>query len=261
MKLYYLSNVKLFLINPMHPNSPKRLAFATIFTLFILVVFTWSPANAQRRHTPGVGADGDMLGGSNHNSGGVERSDGWGISLNAGYETPRGDVGDFYKAAPTFGATVTRRMGNVVYSGTIDYRSYKPKQAEFTESEEGFEDVVTKYSNYQGTGFYLGIAYEVPLTGLVDVYAGVNGGFVITKFDLSASDGSGSYVSVSGNTSVSYFGPKLGFNCAVGSNMSIGAEGRYGLGITGASYNSREGGSTVQGFSAISGNLFLTFHF
>lgn len=245
----------------MYPNSPRIPVLRAYLILFVLTLFSYSPIFAQHRGSAGIGADGDMIGGSTHNSGGFIRQDGWALALNAGYETPNGDLKEIYKGAPTFGATLTRRMGNVVYSGTIDSRMYKPKQDVFIYSEEGLGTIYQAYSKYRGIGLYLGIAYEVPITGLIDVYGGVNAGFVFTSFKTVASDGTNEILSVSASTQVNYFGPKLGFNVAVSSNMSIGLEGRYGLGFTGASYNTREGGTTQKGFNATTGNLFITYNF
>jgi len=243
---------------PQHSKKPIRWVCIPVFFLFVILSLT---ANAQR-NTPGINGDGDMLGGSSYNSGGIIRQDGWSIALNGGYESPLGELKDVYKGAPTFGITVNRRVGNVVYSGTVDYRSYKPKQAEFLYNYYDQAFLTAVYSNYRGIGGYLGIAYEVPISGLLDVYVGVNGGFMLTSFSMDASDDEG-YVglSSSSSSSTSYIGPKLGFNCAVSSNFSIGIEGRYSLGFSGASYNSREGGSVTSSFHSYAGNLFLVFNF
>jgi hypothetical protein len=245
----------------MHPNSSKNPARWVYSILFILLVIIWSPSNAQRRNTPGINGDGDVLGGSSHNSGGYTAQDGWLVSLNGGYESPLGDLKEIYKGAPTFGVTVRKRMGSLVYSGTIDYRKYKPKQSTFTYTDEDVYSYTATYGDYSGIGLYGGIAYELPLGGLVSIYGGVNGGYMITKYEMSMQDGEDVILSESASTSAIYIGPKAGFNVAVSNNMSIGVEARYSLGVVGANYNSREGGSVTPGFNSYAGNLFLTYSF
>jgi hypothetical protein len=245
----------------MYPNSAKNPVRWVYSMLFILFIIIWSPSKAQRRNTPGINGDGDILGGSSHNSGGYIMQDGWLVSLNGGYESPLGDLKEIYKGAPTFGVTVRKRMGSLVYSGTIDYRKYKPKQSTFTYTDEDVYSYTATYGNYSGIGLYGGIAYELPLGGLVSIYGGVNGGYMITKYEMSMQDGEDVILSQSASSSAIYIGPKAGFNFAVSNNMSIGLEARYSLGIVGANYNSREGGSTTPGFNSYAGNLFLTYSF
>jgi hypothetical protein len=245
----------------MHPNSSKNPARWVYSILFILLVIIWSPSKAQRRNTPGINGDGDVLGGSSHNSGGYTAQDGWLVSLNGGYESPLGDLKEIYKGAPTFGVTVRKRMGSLVYSGTIDYRKYKPKQSTFTYTDEDVYSYTATYGDYSGIGLYGGVAYELPLGGLVSIYGGVNGGYMITKYEMSMQDGEDVILSESASTSAIYIGPKAGFNVAVSNNMSIGVEARYSLGVVGANYNSREGGSVTPGFNSYAGNLFLTYSF
>jgi len=240
--------------------APKPLRFLPIIC-FALLIVSISTANAQRRRSAGINADGDLLGGSNHSSssGSTAGEDGWAVALNAGYESPLGEVKELYKGAPTFGVSLIRREGNVLYSGTVDYRSYKPIQA--TETENGGGGEVTAHSsNYTGIGLYLGIAYQVPL-GSLNVYGGVNGGFVQTKYDYSIDDGTTTYAAGSANTSTTYIAPKLGFNVPISGNISLGLEGRYSLGVVGANINSRDGGEITKGFNSYAGNAFLIYSF
>jgi hypothetical protein len=244
----------------MYPKPSRTPVLRACLIFFVLTLLSYSPIFAQRRGSGGINSDGDMIGGSTHNSGGFIREDGWGLSLSAGYETPNGDLKEIYKGAPTFGLTLTRRMGNIVYSGMVDSRMYKPRQDVYIYSEEGFPDIYQAYSKYRGIGLYLGVAYELPVTGFIDIYGGVNAGFVFTSFKAIASDGT-TEVTASADTQVGYIGPKIGFNVAISNNISIGVEGRYGLAFSGGGYNSREGGSLQNGFNATSGNLFITYNF
>lgn len=244
----------------MHPNSLQKTVRGLYAILFVLFVIAWSPANAQR-NTPGINGDGDILGGSSYNSGGYVASDGWAMAFNLGIESPLGDLKEIYKSAPTFGATLRKRMGNLVYSGSLDYRSYKPKQNSFAITEDDVTYFTATYSKYTGVGAYVGIAYEVPISGLVSIYGGANAGIVFTKFKMTADDGETSYFSQSASNSATYIGPKAGFNISITSNVSLGIEARYSLGTVGANYNSREGGSTTPGFSTFAGNSFLIIGF
>ncbi|AMR31884.1 hypothetical protein A0256_10850 [Mucilaginibacter sp. PAMC 26640] len=235
----------------------KRFSFFVIFAFSQILCF---PAHAQR--TLGINADGDVLSGSNRNSGGTIRQDGWWVAINSGYEAPLSDLGEVYKGAPTFGFTLAKRTGHLVFSGTADYRSYHPKQGQFSYSYDDQNALTATYSKFRGIGLYAGLAYQLPITGLIDLYGGVNGGVIISKYSLSATDGQ--FISVSAeydNGSISYFGPKLGFNFLVGGNFSISLEGRYSLSLTGANYNSREGSSVTKGFSSYAANVFLVYGF
>ena len=235
------------------------LRFSSVLLCLFVTVYCL-PANAQR--TPGISADGDVLGGSSHNSGGVIRTGGWWLAINGGYESPLSDLGDVYKGAPTFGFTVAKRTGNVVFSGTVDYRSYKPKQSQFAYTNDDQTVLTATYTNFRGIGLYFGLAYQVPISGLLDIYGGVNGGEIISTYSMNATDGQSVNLSTDySNGSISYFGPKLGFNFLLSGNLSMSIEGRYSLSVTGASYNSRDGGSTTKGFSSYAGNVFLVYGF
>ncbi|MET3979239.1 hypothetical protein ABIB62_001826 [Mucilaginibacter sp. UYP25] len=236
--------------------STRWVAFVFSF-LFITICST---VNAQRR-TQGINGDGDMLGGSSYNSGGYVIQDGWAMAISGGYESPQGDLKEIYKGSKVFGASVRRRMGNVLYSGTIDYRSYKPKQSTFTYTEDDVNYYTASYSNYSGLGVYLGIAYELPISGLVSIYGGADAGFVFTKFEMTAGDGTSTFLSASASEKATYIAPKAGFNIFLSENISLGLEAKYSLGAVGANYNSREGGSISPGFHTFAGNLFLIYRF
>lgn len=235
--------------------SVRRIAIALPF---FLTTFCTS-AFAQR--TGGINADGDVLGGSSYNSGGYVMQDGWMMALSGGYETPQGDLKEIYKGARVFGASVRKRMGNVVYSGTIDYRSYKPKQTVFDYSEDDVSYYSATYSNFTGLGIYAGIAYELPLGGLLSIYGGANAGYVFTSYNMQAGDGESNFLSVSAKDKATYIAPKAGFNIFLSQYVSLGLEAKYSLGAVGANYNTREGGSVTPGFHTLAGNAFLIFQF
>ena len=245
----------------MHFHFYNRFNFRAAFVIIVLFTTISLPLYAQNG-SRGINADGDVLGGSSYNSGGYGLRDSWMIALNGGYESPLGDLKDIYKGAATFGLNVRKRMGNLVYSGTIDYRAYKPRQRSFAYTVDDVNYFTAAYSNYTGAGIYLGIAYELPVSGLVSVYGGINGGFILTKFKLSGQDDDGStYFSQSATDQTTYIAPKAGFNILVSENISIGIEAKYSIGIAGANYNTRDGGSVTRAFNSYAGNLFLIYSF
>ncbi|MES2267240.1 MAG: outer membrane beta-barrel protein [Bacteroidota bacterium] len=241
------------------PKSNTPIYRATIVFSFLLIMIC-SAANAQRRSS-GMNADGDLLGGSSYNSGGYIMQDGWAMAISGGYESPQGELKEIYKGTTVFGASVRKRMGNIVYLGTIDYRAYKPRQSSFDYSEDGVSYYTASYSNYTGLGVYAGIAYEVPLGGLLSIYGGANAGFVFTKFTMTAGDGESTFLSASASEKATYIAPKAGFNIFLSEKISLGIEAKYSLGAVGANYNSREGGSITPGFHTLAGNVFLIVQF
>ncbi|CAN5348713.1 hypothetical protein BH09BAC6_BH09BAC6_27830 [soil metagenome] len=208
-----------------------------------------------------MNADGDILSGSTHSSGGFIQEDGWMFALNGGYESPLGDVKQSYGGSPTLGINVLRRKEGLLYSATLDYRSYKPLQDSLPVTYDGTKFYNAKFSNYRGIGFYLGVAYELPLAGGMSVYAGVNGGTMLISYKITVDDPNYSSTEQYSNAQSTYIGPKLGLNFLLSPNLGLMLEGRYSLGVIGGSYNSREGGSVTKGFNSYAGNVFLTYKF
>ncbi|WP_188409708.1 hypothetical protein [Mucilaginibacter phyllosphaerae] len=244
----------------MFPNFIKNSIRRVYTLLVVLLIIIWLPANAQHRGSAGINADGDVLSGSSHNSGGYIAQDGWLIALNLGYESPLGDMKEIYKGAPTFGVTVGKRMGSLVYTGTVDYRVYKPIQSNISYTDDLYSYTAT-YGNYSGIGLYAGVAYELPLGSSATMYGGINGGYIIASFKMTIQGDGIDGSTESAGSSVTYIAPKLGFNFAVSNSMSIGLEARYSLGTVGANYNSREGGTVTPGFNSYAGNVFLIHSF
>ncbi|OOQ58011.1 hypothetical protein [Mucilaginibacter pedocola] len=242
----------------MSPNVNLRIKCSVTLLSILFSVFIFSSANAQRGR--GMNADGDVLGGSNASSGGSVRRDGWLMAFNGGYESPLGDVKQSYKGSPTYGVSVMRRMGNWLYSGTVDYRSYKPINDTLSISYDDVNYYGGTFSKYKGVGLYLGAAYEIPL-GDINFYAGLNGGVIMVSYKITIDDPNFSSTESVSNMQNTYIAPKLGLNFMVSRNIGLAMEGRYSLGTVGASYNSRSGGSTTKGFNSIAGNLFLTYSF
>ena len=237
-------------------NLRNKLRFTTL--LIALSLFVFSAANAQR--TPGMNADGDVMSGSNSSSGGTVRQDGWLLAFNGGYESPMGDLKDAYKGSPTFGLSVMRRMGNLLYSATIDHRAYKPINAvtQITYDDENYYGAT--FSKYSGTGLYLGIAYELT-AGDINFYGGVNGGYILVSYKITVNDPNFSSTESVANAQSIYIAPKIGLNFMLSKSIGMALEGRYSLGTVGANYNSRTGSSTTPGFNSAAGNVYLTYNF
>lgn len=240
--------------------NPNRSLYTIVLALTLTLFLCCRQAQAQRRS--GLNADGDLLSGSSAGSsgGGYLPTEGWSVSLNAGFEAPQGDLKADYKGAPTFGATVARRLNHFIFSATVDYRQLKPKQAvsEADPDQPGLGTVTI--GNFNGLGLYVGAAYEFLLTPGASIYAGLNGGYIYSSTNVEV-ESMGFSTSASSSTQVPYFGPKLGFNFAVGNNVSVGIQGRYSLSVTGVSANSRTGAYVTPGYGSVAGNLFLTYSF
>lgn len=227
--------------------------------LSVLTSFVYSSANAQRNR--GMNADGDVMRGSNSSSGGFVKQDGWMIGFNGGYESPLGDLKQNYQGSPTFGVNLLRRMGNVLYSGTIDYRSYKPLTAVQQVTYDDTDYYSATFSNYKGAGLYLGIAYELPLSPDINVYGGINGGVILVSYKIIVDDTNFLSVEEASNAQSTYVAPKVGLNFMLSRSLGMALEARYSLGTVGANYNTRTGGSVTKGFNSIAGNIFLTYQF
>nr|WP_294943612.1 hypothetical protein [uncultured Mucilaginibacter sp.] len=242
----------------MAPRINLRTKFRLATLSFVLSMFIFSAANAQR--TRGMNADGDVMSGSNSSSGGTVRQDGWLMAFNGGYESPMGELKDSYKGSPTFGVSVMRRMGSLLYSATVDHRSYKPINAvtQITYDDENYFGAT--FSKFNGTGLYLGIAYELT-AGDINFYGGVNGGFILVSYKITIDDPNFSSTESVSNAQTTYIAPKIGLNFMLTKSIGMALEGRYSLGTVGANYNTRTGGSTTPGFNSAAGNLFLTYNF
>jgi hypothetical protein len=243
----------------MAPYRNLRFKLCVSILSFVLTLFVYSAANAQRNR--GMNADGDVLTGSNSSSGGFVNQDGWMIGFNGGYESPLGDLKQSYKGSPTFGVNLFRRMGNLLYSASIDYRSYKPLQDTLQISYDDTDYYGATFSKLKGIGLYLGIAYELPLSPDINVYGGVNGGVVMVSYKITIDDTNFSSTEEVSNAQSTYIAPKVGLNFMLSRSLGMALEGRYSLGTVGANYNSRTGGSTTKGFNSVAGNIFLTYQF
>ena len=245
----------------MQSASLKYFVAATSF-LFFLMVFLL-PAQAQRR---GNNADGNVLSGSNSGSGGLGYlpTDGWMIALNGGYEGPIGDLKEFYNGGPTFGISLMKRWNHFIFSGSVDYRMYQPKQADFFFQYELMGQVVStgtaSYSNFKGAGAYLGAAYEVLITPSASFYFGVNLGGIRSKYEFSATDGQLFDIFVNEKSDIAFFGPKLGLNLALTNRIGFGAEARYSAGLAGAQYD-ETGEAVTKAYKSAAANLFLSYSF
>jgi hypothetical protein len=243
----------------MHFSFKRPLYSFTIPFLSLMIICLSS--QAQRR-SPGMNADGNLLGGSKASSGGggYLPTEGWGIAQNIGYEMPMGELKETYKGAPTFGISVIKRWNHFIISGTVDYRNFKPKQAttELDPTQPGFGTYTI--SNFTGIGLYLGGAYEFLITQGSGFYIGFNGGSIYSFSSVDIDTPLGSQSSPN-NTTIPYIAPKIGLNFAVTGALSVGLEARYSLKYGGGTYNSREGGTVIPAFSSAAGNLVIAYSF
>jgi hypothetical protein len=150
----------------------------------------------------------------------------YGIGLTGGYDMPKGNLGNIYKAAPSYGVNLFLFSGRVTGTVGLGFREYKPKQATFY-YEDGNDDYGTiSYGNFKSTMAYLGGAYNFPLGTLVKLYAGFNLGLYTTKYTSYSED---SFVIASEDISErqGYGAPKLGLNIAATDHFLINLEGAY----------------------------------
>lgn len=265
-KCVNLVAVKLYLILYMHLARIKKTL--TIIVFFVFLFIFWLPAQAQHG-SPGMNADGDLLGGSASGSGGggYLAAEGWAVAVNGGYETPLGKLKETYKAGPVFGLTVINRWNHFILSGTIDYRIYQPKiRTGIYEVEVNGQPVAAgeiNFSNFSGLGLYLSASYEVQITPGSSFYAGVNLGSIRSSYSYSYSKSQGVEFDVPEmpSSTVGYVGPKLGLNFALGNKISLGVEARYSFSVSGVSIDSFDGTTSTEGFKSAAGNLFLAYSF
>lgn len=212
-----------------------------------------------------MNADGNLLGGSKKGSGGAYLpTEGWSLAVNGGYESPLGDLRDSYKSAPTFGLTLSKKANHFIFSLTTDYRAYEPKQVSFPIEVEVNGQVVTageiRLSNFTGVGAYLGIAREWLITPSASIYAGLNGGYVFSKYSFTVETPLD--VTVESQTkNILFMGPKLGLNFAVTNRINIGVEARYSVSIAKTKPDDTFDAPITPDFKAYAGNLFLTYNF
>lgn len=214
----------------------------------------------------GTNADGNILGGSRagSGSGGYITSDGWLLALNGGYESPLGGLRGSYKGAPTFGITLSKKINHFIFSGTVDYRAYQPKQSSYPIEFEFAGQVSTvgeiRVSNFTGVGAYLGAAYEWLITSSASFYAGLNGGFISSKYKLTAETPQ-EINETSQSSTIPFLGPKLGLNFAVTNRINIGVEARYNVGMAKSKIVGAFDTPINPDYKAYAGNIFLAYSF
>ncbi len=251
----------------MHSPRFKKALFSLALIFAILLNINYS-VKAQRR-SPGMNADGNLLGGSNAGGGGGYLGVyNWGVTLNTGYEIPLAELKDTYKGAPTFGLTLRRRFKQFDFSLTGDYRSFQPKERSSTYESEAFGQPVTStltFSDFRGIGVYLGAAYNMPITPAANFYVGLNGGYIISTFSMVL-ESDFIALDVSGSSHVPYLGPKIGINVALTNTLSLGAEARYSTNLikqtdSGKTEEGFDFTMTTKGYSSAAANMTFTYSF
>lgn len=243
--------------------------FKRLFCFFAVPVLSLTiiclPSQAQHR-SGGMNADGNLLGGSKRGSGGggYISTEGWAVAVNGGYEAPLGDMREIYKAAPTFGATLMKKWNHLIFSGTVDYRSNKPKLSSFPlpiDISGQIVDGEVIYGNFSGVGLYAGVSYQTLITPAASFYVGVNGGTIISSYDFAVNYEGLFSIADRAKVNVTYVGPKLGLNFAITNRVSLGVEARYSVSLAKADYTDPTSDTVTKGFNSVAGNLFLSYSF
>ncbi|PJJ84126.1 hypothetical protein [Mucilaginibacter auburnensis] len=249
----------------MYFSRPKKALFVVTVIFVILLKFGFS-GYAQHRSV-GMNAEGNLLSGSRAGSGGgYLPTSGWGLSVHGGYENPIGSITEIYKGGPSFGLNVINRWNHLILSGTVDYRSFVPKNRvlplEIKINGQLVADGEITLTNFTGLGVYLGAAYEFMITPGASFYAGVNLGAIRTDYNGTYSGTAEAETTEEPTKSTTpYVGPKLGLNFALGNKISLGVEAKYALGLGKLNFTSIDGTPDTQGFKSVAGNLFLTYSF
>jgi len=231
----------------------KKAIKGLLLALAILSIHT--TVNAQHHSNGGL----TYGGGSNGYGGDSE----WGISLMAGYDVPTADLATTYKAAPTFGISLIRNLGNFTFNATIGYVSYQPKLDTFYVDASDHSQGYIHYGNYSSIEFYAGAAYNIQVADGAKLYFGLNIGTYYTHLAYDSNDGSGDENDADGYNEASYVAPKIGVNFMISDNMSLGVEGKYNFQLssssgTGDAYDSGYSTTVEKSFS---GNVVLTYNF
>ena len=245
-----------------------RFKFKPLFYFFVIPVLSLLiislPSQAQVR-SGGMNADGNLLGGSTSGGGTAYiPTEGWSVALNGGYESPMANLKETYKAVPTAGIMLSKKMNHLILSGGIDYREYVPKEAVSPIELEYLGQTTTigtiTISNFRGVGAYVGAAYETLITPASSFYLGINGGYIFTLNTLIVDDGT-DIQSSSVKTNIPLLTPKIGLNFAVTNRIGIGLEGRYTLGLAKGYYNVTMLDIPTQSFKSVAANLILHYNF
>ncbi|MCC8408449.1 hypothetical protein LJ707_05870 [Mucilaginibacter sp. UR6-1] len=233
-----------------------------IISAIILICLCCDTASAQRRSNRGLNYDGDPPGfGGGSGNGGDEGGE-WGVALQAGFDSPRGELGASYKGAPLVGISILKYYKSFTFGITLSRHSYKPAVddigVEIDMGDMGSYNQIIKLTSNRFTGFYAGAAYNIGLAQGFKCYGGVNFGGMTSTYGLSVTGTEGNYLE-SYTDKYAYFAPKLGVEAAVGGGFSIGVEGKYNIFMVGST-NSRTGGD-FRSEKSVAGVATLTYSF
>jgi len=235
----------------------RQLVKGLLLSSLMVIILCFS-ANAQKHNNQGLTYGGGSNGGSYSGYG----SD-WGITLNAGYDSPTGDLAQTYKGAPSFGLSLIHNIGDFTFSTSIEYVSYAPKQDSIaldpTDPSAGYGS----FSHFSSIRVFAGAAYNIHINDAASLYFGVDLGSVFNTytFDLNESSYGGDSGTASG--SQSYIAPKIGVKFPISDNLDLGIEGRYNFMISSdsGSGDTFDAGYSSTVFKSYSGNLTLTYNF
>jgi hypothetical protein len=189
-----------------------------LVTLIISSIF--SVANAQHRQSDAL-----TYGGG---GGGYPDPNGWGITVNGGYDATTGDMRGIYGGAPTYNIGVVKSLNDFTFNGNIGYVSYKPKvDTDFIYADNTTVGYI-KYDNFNSLELYLGAAYNVEIADQAKLYFGLNFGTYFNSFKYDAASLDGSFTA-SASGKAAYFAPKVGINFIISSHWAFAIEGRYNV--------------------------------
>jgi len=200
----------------LYPSANKQvLRFLALTGLVFLVSLS---AQAQHRTDQGL-----TYGGG---GGGEFPGDGFGISINGGYDIPSGSLGNTYKAAPTFGFSLVDNFDSFTLSLNVATVTYKPK-VDTTYYYAANQTIGSlAWSNDKIMEYYLGGAYNIDVDDGVKFYIGLNLGIYSDQIGYHTQDDYENTV-VNKTLNEIYYAPKLGFTFAASDNFSVSPGLRY----------------------------------
>ena len=207
-------------ISPMYQNLYvlvyKR--SAKFFLLAGLILLTGLSAHAQHRSDQGLTYGG---GGVGDNPG-----DGFGITVNGGYDIPTGNLGKTFKAAPTFGFGLLYNVNGFTLSANFGMVTYKPKIDTIYYYAANQTIGSLAWNNNKIMEYYLGAAYNIQVDDGVKFFIGLNAGVYADNTSYHTVD---IYQNIMFNETENelYIAPKVGFSFDVTDNFSINPGIRY----------------------------------
>ncbi|MBE9586721.1 hypothetical protein IM792_19890 [Mucilaginibacter sp. JRF] len=240
-----------------------RSSFLSLNIIVVLILsFFFNTANAQRRSNRALNYEGDAAAYSGGGGFGGEDAQ-WGVSLQGGFDSPKGDLGTLYKGAPLVGISVLRHYKGFTFGITFSRHSYKPAAdslySEYVMGEESMYTQSIKLSNNRFTGLYASAVYNIGLSDNFKCYGGVNLGNMSSSYSIEVKSTDVNYTGTY-TDQFAYIAPKLGLDVGISNGFSIGIEGKYNI-FTKGSVNTRTGGEGFSSQRSVAAAATLTYSF